>query len=132
MGMVPVNHQVTGLDNLVTVTLCGVFILALWKLRRANEADAVDTEPPVVHTVPSDSDLSESSTPPPPELPRNHSCFALRDCFGDVIYGTQFYSTVDNNAAVERSQTPGSVISMEMESIPDHDERWELLDESVE
>lgn len=127
--MVPVNHQVTSTDNFVTVTLCGVFILALWKLRRVNEAD---TEPPVVHAVSSDSDLSDSSIPPPPELPRNHSCFALRDCFGDVIYGTQFYSTMDNNTTVERSQTPVSVISMEMESIPDHEERWELLDESVE
>lgn len=126
--MVPPNHQVTGTDNLVTVTICGVFILTLWKLRRVT-ADENDPAPAVVHSVPSDSALSDSSVPPFSKLPRNHSCFALRDCFGDVIYGAPFDSAANNCTTRERSQTPGSVMSVE--SVPDHD-KWELLDESIE
>lgn len=129
--MVVSNPNNNPVDNLVTVTFCGVFLLALWKLNKyKNDEWAAIGETtqhhasPSVHDSAPDSPESDSSIP---QIPRNHSCFGLRDCFGDVIYGSTFLNSV-HNESTDRSPTPGSTVHVEMDSM-DHDDKWEVLEE---
>lgn len=132
--MVVSNQNNNPVDNLVTATFCGVFLLALWKLRKHKNDEEASVGETIQHHA---SPVTQDSTPESPEsdssipkFPRNHSCFGLRDCFGDVIYGSTMYASgMHNDQAVgDRIPTPGSVMHVEMDSI-EQDDKWEVLEE---
>lgn len=135
----------SNVDSLVTVTFCGVFLLALWKMNRNNRSEI---ENRYIETPPSSPDTELStflSTVNEQGLHRNQSCFVFHDCFGDAVYGNWHDNNTDSppqdtlKSVAHRSPTPGLTNTT---SMPDFDtdtdthfeldtqpceEKWEIL-----
>lgn len=115
MPLVKANHQI-GTDDLVTMTICGVFIFTLWKLKENRIEQKVSTNEMENAVVPKVVDTKPFSS--------------ITDCFGDVIYANPLI-----NESPHRIGTPFSECSDTTTltiDTTDTKDKWEIVDSDEE
>lgn len=109
----PVKNSPVGTDDLVTITICGVFFFTLWKMR-ANHIEQAMVQ-------------AENQKQEVVQRPVYHF-FSITDCFGDVIHTNPF---LFNNDVPVRSSTPYSDTTestIMTVGTADTKDKWEFVD----
>lgn len=105
----PTIKNSVGTDDLVTITICSVFIFTLWRLRENNMQHSTETVKKPERVV----------------IPQQQF-FSITDCFGDVIHtNPMFAEPLQRSGTPFSDTTESTLITVDT---TDTREKWEFVD----